>query len=43
MIDNIGKIASIFWSADKIIDRGEKLDIIVDKTDALADTADVNT
>ena len=26
---------------DKIIDRGEKLDIIVDKTDALADTADV--
>ena len=31
MIDNI----------DKIIDRGEKLDIIVDKTDALADTADL--
>ena len=27
---------------DKIIDRGEKLDIIVDKTDALADTADVD-
>ena len=26
---------------DKIIDRGEKLDIIVDKTDTLADTADV--
>ncbi|KNB41362.1 vesicle-associated membrane protein [Blastocystis sp. subtype 4] len=24
-----------------IIDRGEKLDIIVDKTDALADTADL--
>lgn len=41
MIDNIGKRACCDSLADKIIDRGEKLDIIVDKTDALADTADV--
>ena len=42
MIDNIGRrLMAKGWSSDKIIDRGEKLDIIVDKTDALADTADV--
>lgn len=42
MIDNIGRrVLEEWWCADKIIDRGEKLDIIVDKTDALADTADV--
>ena len=43
MIDNIGLGEECGLSADKIIDRGEKLDIIVDKTDALADTADVST
>ena len=43
MIDNIGPFALCLWLLDKIIDRGEKLDIIVDKTDALADTADVVT
>ena len=42
MIDNIGMRHSLVTFADKIIDRGEKLDIIVDKTDALADTADVS-
>lgn len=41
MIDNIGWSVLFMWAVDKIIDRGEKLDIIVDKTDALADTADV--
>lgn len=41
MIDNICGTDVLVWDVDKIIDRGEKLDIIVDKTDALADTADV--
>lgn len=41
MIDNIGMSTTNRSHIDKIIDRGEKLDIIVDKTDALADTADV--
>ena len=42
MIDNIGMPKASRSHIDKIIDRGEKLDIIVDKTDALADTADVH-